>query len=501
MSPSDDTGGEDSLSRLTVLYIVIAFTFTAILGGLYAVHYFFVFDDTALLVTANDWPIAQLLVQQTSGFWRPAGMITHKINLALVGWDNAGFFALFGLAVHLASSLILLVLVQKLGLGKFAAVTSSALFLASPWATEALMWMSSQFDVFAVFFSLLALQSVAISVTASTMRIRWIALAMMAAFAALALLYKENAVVLPILSTLVAIRVSRMKSNRWVMEPTLTVAIITSAITAAYLVIRNYIMDGLNGPYGSAASMWEGRDVRANIWSYVESFASVLYRLPVEMQMLASLFLVFTVISFAAAFRKPPIALTLLFALAITLLPTAWAGVSSATSVASRFSYLPGATWSILIGFGAGVVWSFASDATSDKIRASLQGIWGGITVISLALAMSATIYQSQWWRFAIDSGRLVVNYVAASGVASTPCVYITNLPSATFEGPHVLKTYNLKHYFAAEGLPVPQIRSDEVVISRFDGLVSLPQPEGFSDVCEEATEISLTLPLEQLRP
>ena len=143
----------------------------------------------------------------------------------------------------------------------------------------------------------------------------------------------------------------------------------------------------------------------------------------------------------------------------------------------------------------------FASDSLSGRLRSAAKGTWAGLTIFSLTLALGATLYQSQWWRFAVESGRLVVDYVAESEVTAAPCVHIANLPTATFEGPHVLKTYNLRHHLAARGLPVPSFRSDQVVISRFDGLVSIPQPEGFSDTCEGSEEFPLTLPLDQLRP
>ena len=489
------------LRPIAVVPALVALTFILLLALLYSSTYFFVFDDTALLAVARDSSIEHLLARQTMGFWRPAGMLTHKLNLELFGWESAGWFSVLGIAIHAASALLILRLALRLGFGNFASTVAFMMFLASPWATEALMWMSAQFDVFAVFFMLVALNAVDSFVRASNQAMRLLALLVMSSAFTISLLYKENAVVAFIFTTLIAWRINHLntKTRNWM--PVLTVGATSLALTLTFVLVRNQIMDGLNGPYGSLASMWEGRDLRANAITYLDSLSSLFSRLPNNIQPLAVAFLLFVVLSLAASFRRPGTALVLLGSLAITLLPTLWSGVSAETTVASRFTYLPGVVWALTVGFGSGQLWEWLSSLDRGTLRTTMRTLWCGLTAMALTSAMVATLYQSQWWRFAVNSGRLVVDFTVASSNADTSCIYVTNLPSGTFEGPHVLKSYNLSHHFAARGLPTPAFRSDHVVISRFDGLVSIPQPEGFSEQCTDPSELAITLPLDQLRP
>lgn len=483
------------------LFGLVVITFTTLMLTLYASHYFFVFDDTALLVVARDSPSSQLLLQQTLGFWRPAGMFTHRINLHIFGWQGDSFFALLSVFVHAGGALLLLTLAKRLQFGNFAAVVASLLFLASPWATEAFMWVSAQFDLFAVFFMLIALNFVVTFVRAPSRSKRLFAMVVLLSSYTISVLYKENVVVAFIFVILVAWRINQVDNRRPQWKSLLVTGGATLAVSAVYLLIRNQIMNGLNGPYGSLASLWQGRDVRANGFSYLESLSSLFFRLPLDIRPLAFVFLLFVLLSIVASLTRPAVAAMLVGSLVIALLPTLWSGVPSETTVASRFAYMPGVVWSLLIGFGAGQAWEWASRPSNRKLRNGLRVLWLGLTTMALMLALMATTHQSQWWRFAVSSGRLVVDHVAGPELAAAPCVHVTNLPSATFEGPHVLKSYNLSHHFAARGLPVPKFRSDHVVISRFDGLVSIPQPEGFSESCEGETELTVTLPLDHLRP
>jgi hypothetical protein len=106
----------------------------------------------------------------------------------------SGSLLLHGLSlmVHAANSVLVLILSKRWKAPDLMALILGALFLVFPLAGEAVLWLSCGFDLWATFFSLLAILTLQSSEAAR--KISWIGVT----FYALALLCKESAFALPL---------------------------------------------------------------------------------------------------------------------------------------------------------------------------------------------------------------------------------------------------------------------------------------------------------------
>lgn len=131
---------------------------------------------------------------------------------------------LLALAVHGANSALLFAICRKWGAARSTAFTLGFLFLVFPLSGETVLWLSSGFDLWAVFFALLAV--------AALQKEQGIGLGLL--FYALALLCKESALCLPLVFLLLFPRL------RWRIFPFFLTA-------GLYLAMRFALFGGIGG--------------------------------------------------------------------------------------------------------------------------------------------------------------------------------------------------------------------------------------------------------------
>ena len=134
-------------------------------------------------------------------FYRPNQQLVYALLYHHYGQSTTLPYHLVSLLLHIASGILILVWLGRLGLGLFPAATGAALFLLHPVQTEAICYISGLADPLATFFMMIALVLVTprISVGATTnvsQRLSWIPVSGAVLFMTLALFTKENSVVL-----------------------------------------------------------------------------------------------------------------------------------------------------------------------------------------------------------------------------------------------------------------------------------------------------------------
>ncbi|MCB4825008.1 glycosyltransferase family 39 protein [Roseicella aerolata] len=477
-----------------MLFIAFALAYAAGLIIVYSQKYFFIFDDTALISYASHLPIADIFSQALIGFYRPAVFALLKVQYSFFGWDNPGGDSAVSMAVHAISAILFYRLLQDLRFGN-AAVLAAGLFLASPWATEATFWMSSQFDVFSVVFSM---TSFLLFARYLDQRSPTLLLGSLALFA-MALLCKETSVVLPLFYTAIAVRKRGLRPLGQLIGPLIPFVL----AAAAYLVLRSWVLSSLGGAYGSIGNLY----FRANLGETTRSFIEALLFLNGKFfYRAAPLSFVYTgvvLVCLAAALARPLVAAFVTLLLAAALAPVLWAGASTLSTANGRFLYMPGLPWCLLVGIGGAVLWRRLAMIGGRPFagigRAAAVGLLAGL----LATAYVSTISQIRLWRFATALARNTVEYILSHPEMAAPAVHITNLPSLATQGPYLLKTYNLEHHLRGrQRAGGPAFSADTVIVSTFDPELQLPAGRDiFGAAGTQDRAVVLTLPLADLRP
>jgi tetratricopeptide (TPR) repeat protein len=161
----------------------------------------FVWDDLDLIVRNRDlhafewWKLATTDYWHATGggtgMWRPLVILSFAVDGAISHFDPAWFHLVNALA-YSASAAALTLLARRWSGSAVAAIVAGAWFALLPAHAEAVAWIAGRTDVFATLFTLLALLALP--------RSRGVALVC----AALAMLSKETAFVLPLLVLLAA---------------------------------------------------------------------------------------------------------------------------------------------------------------------------------------------------------------------------------------------------------------------------------------------------------
>jgi protein O-mannosyl-transferase len=91
-----------------------------------------------------------------SGNWHPLTWISHMLDVQLFGL-NSGWHHLVSLLFHVANTLLLFLLFQRLTGATWRSATIAALFALHPLHVESVAWISERKDVLSAFFFLLTL--------------------------------------------------------------------------------------------------------------------------------------------------------------------------------------------------------------------------------------------------------------------------------------------------------------------------------------------------------
>lgn len=153
---------------------------------------------------ANEsWPkVLAYFVHPTASdrSFRPLGYLSYWFDFKWAGYDPVRWH-LWSLAVHVANSCLVYILVTELPLNRFSAAVTALIFAIHGSRPEAVSWTAARFDLLAAFFVLLSL--IALNRYLDRKQSRAYAgiwYAAMLCFTVLAVLSKESAYCLPLLA-------------------------------------------------------------------------------------------------------------------------------------------------------------------------------------------------------------------------------------------------------------------------------------------------------------
>jgi len=353
-----------------------------------------------------------------------------------------------------------------------ASVVAGTLFWLSPWAGEAVFWMSGLFDVCSTTGVLVAL--VAGLAAADRGARAWMPLAAATVAAIVACLSKESAVVVGALFVAVWLG-SRPAGGQW--RWGLTIATLFGAIAVLAVVVRTLVLRSADaGAYGGWWSLVSAASLPTNLRLFATAIVSLpgphdsLMRPVGVMPLLAPLLpLALGVAVAAAAVRRGRFTLAAAAAMAVALLPVAWVLLRLPGSAGGRVLYLPGAF--LCLAIGAGVQSLFEGRHAAGRVLA--------LAVTAVLLVQSAASVQAQA-RVWAEAARLSRQSIEAFRpyVGRPDPIHVQNLPFWFEEGPYVLKSYAFGYYYYPAPTPLVSATALSLMLAGPDARVTMRQAE-----------------------
>jgi protein O-mannosyl-transferase len=329
----------------------------------------------------------------------PVTWLSYAIDYRIWGRDPFGYH-LTNLLLHLANTLLVLVLVERALRGRFAyaasaAILTAAIFGVHPLRVESVAWATERKDVLFAFFYLCALIAYWRWLGADKQRDYWACFTLFVA----AVLSKSTAVTLP----LVLLLIDHSWANRKAWEekiPFFAVSLIITAVT--FLSQAGGKGETVVGP--EAIPLW----ARIGLVGYCSLFYAWKFVWPVHLSAVyppfddmhwnvpislgyAAAFGIITALAIVARRRWPALLPLWLFYI-ITLSPTIGLVPAGIHVVADRFSYLP------LIGLALPASMALVS-ATVHTPNSIVRIILGGaIAVIIGAMALLSDQRAAVWF-------------------------------------------------------------------------------------------------------
>ncbi|TND08584.1 MAG: TPR repeat-containing protein [Bacteroidetes bacterium] len=259
-------------------------------------------------------------------YYRPVWTSSFVLDM-LAGQGSPLPFHLTNVLIHLACSLLVFRFFSLLGLSRFAAFTSALVFVVHPVNIHAVAWIPGRNDSLLALFTLLSCISLILYVK-NRSRLR---LGAHLLFFLLALLTKENAVVLPFIFATILFTLHEKQQ----LKKFLPLGLAWLLLATGWFVLRMNIIDYL--PPVSAAATGEG--ITGFLSALVLHTGKTLLPvgqsvMPVMSDSLSWPFLIVTILAGAAAFRfgvynRKLCLLGLCWFYALILIP-AWFGTTSA---------------------------------------------------------------------------------------------------------------------------------------------------------------------------
>lgn len=427
-------------------------------------HSFFLFDDFAIVGLAPTFTARQLLTTGIGNFFRPFSLWFFGLESRAFGWGHPMGFALTSFAIHALNAILVGAILRTLKFPRVSAAAGSVLFLASPWAGEALFWTSTQFDrlcalglLLAAWCGLRALDSVG--------RRRRVLLALSSVAAVVSLLSKEMSATMPALLLVLACLGEEPVPKA--VRRAAPVLGMVAGIVVVYLVVRSRALPALMGPQGRPLEILTLTHPWPNFLSAVRTMVLPPHH-PVLGRVVPGLGLVlFWALSLAFGLvREPRRVLVAASGFVVALAPAFFAYFDKGTTNGSRFLYLPG-VFAVLLLVSA---WRRAPD-----------GVQAAVAMTFALLVLPGLVWQRRLWDTASDLSRSAIQNFSAHLAGDQP-LHVADLPSTLEEGPYILKGYAFRFYFGAR-LKVP-VEAEAVTVGVRDGrLVALKTaPDEYGD-------------------
>ncbi|HMF58742.1 MAG TPA: hypothetical protein VK595_00140 [Vicinamibacterales bacterium] len=423
----------------------------------HSAHYFFLFDDFALIGQSRAEGIQGIWSSALFGFYRPLPFVLERGLFIALGATTAWPYAVFALLLHAVNSALVYALGTRLRLSRESALVAAVLFLLSASAAESYFWLSAIFDRMAVFGTLVMLVSGLEFCDAATPRRVGLFFTGGLLGAGIALLSKESGVIAPALFvTAVALRGRSIRLTRVV---AFSAMLVVSVLTLLF--IRHRVLPGLSGAYGDWDTLIRAGGVAGHVLTYLRTTivmplphrddlglsAEVVARAPV---LLTACWALLAVQALRVSARR---SLLCVLSWTAAILPVVWMSLIPGSSAAGRLLYMPG-IWSCLI-----VAIALEDRGESSPARSVVPWILAcAAAVIVVLFQLGSVWFQSQIWIQASALSRSAIEQIRPYAGESAK-LYIPNLPFWYIEGPYVLKDYAFSSFFGADFRPSVRAR------------------------------------------
>ena len=440
----------------TLVFVGVVFALHLLIYGTFGLHYFFLFDDFAVIgeAAAKSW--TAIVGTPIFNFYRPTLLLFTKAINHWAGWEHPAAYAWLCSAVHLANATLVGRMAALCGASRIGAALALILFLLSPWSSEATFWVGGVVDILVAAGMLIALTCGLLlasprSVPVAVLYVTGCAGALFAAFS------KETAVMLPALMvTAWLLRGESLRSLRQM--PLLTYLLSLTFIIVGYLIVRSQVLPGLNSAYGSAEELFARAPLLENYALYW--YASLRPPTPPGLVRGALLypfmFVAFPMTLIWLGWRHPRVLLWGAGGFTLSVLPTLWMPPDIDVTNQRRLLYFPTIWISLSLGWALGSLWTLRRSLPHRIIPAAA-------IAATLAAAAASTLYQRNLWLTSARISESVIRQLEPAIRAGEP-VRIVNYPTRCAEGPRIHQPYSLRYYYGTEGMP--PVRFEGVVVT-----------------------------------
>ena len=417
-------------------FLLLLFLFQATLLWHHASGYFLVYDDYALVVSAQHTDLVDFFRKSHIGFYRPLPFVWLKLGYLFWAWSPSGYVAM-ALLIHTLNALLVgifacLVLRVDYDSSPNLGMVAGVLFFLSPWACESYFWVSSVFDRLLTLGVLCGLIGT-VSAVRSKSHWGWIILSQ--AGCILATGSKESGVILPVIAFLCALMIP--SPNKLCRSPRLWLLVSGQVIIVlCYLLVRAYVISGLSGAYGDFLDLLQ----RARPLELLHP----LIRPPLA-KGLRPLALPFSIgvatVWLYVLWKDWRKTLLLLSAFLVTLFPVIGFAVAPFQAGGTRFLYLPSVFSTLLLARGLQPI-----RPLGRRRFLAMTMIW----LLLLPAVLASVTGQSHLWREACRISRNCMEQFSAYRNRGRS-FFITNLPGGFLEGPYMLKPYAFSYFPAGK--------------------------------------------------
>jgi hypothetical protein len=354
--------------------------------------------------------------------WHPVTWLSHMADVELFGM-NAGAMHRVNVAIHVADTILLFLVLARMTGGVRRSALVAALFGVHPLHVESVAWISERKDVLSTFFLLLTIAAYAAWVRT---RRRWLFAGALAAYA-LGLMAKPMLVTAPVLLLLLDFwplgRFDRERSRetaRSVLREKIPFAALAAAASGA-----TWLAQSRGGAMAVASTFAPAQRIANALVSYVRYLADTVWpaRLAVfyphpssigetipasSWAPAAAILALLTWAAFRSRSRRPWLAFGWAW-FVVSLLPVIGIVQVGSQARADRYTYVP------LVGIFVGIVWGAGELVSRFRIPRPVVGAGAAAVLGALSVAAHA---QNGWWKdeAALDTHAIAVtraNWVA----------------------------------------------------------------------------------------